>query len=169
MKKRGFTLIEMMITIAISAILLSLAVPSFQDLIIKNRIGTEANDLVVDLALARSEALKRGARVSVCTSTNGTSCTASSWTAGRLVFTDTGTAGALDGTDAILRVAGALSGGTSLASSPAAIANYIQYLPTGEVASNGSLTLCKSGFTGRIISIGKTGRVSSQDSSTTCP
>ena len=169
MKKRGFTLIEMMITIAISAILLSLAVPGLQSLIIKNRFRTQASDLVVDLGLARSEALKRGTKVSVCTSTNGTSCTASSWTAGRLVFTDTGTAGALDGTDSVLRVGAALGEGMSLASSPAAIANYIQYLPTGEVASNGSLTLCKTGYTGRVISIGKTGRVSSQASTTTCP
>lgn len=168
MRAHGFTLIEMMITLAISAVLLGLGVPAFQNLIIKSRIGTQVNDLVVDLALARSEALKRGTKVSVCTSTNGTSCTTSSWTAGRLVFTDTGTAGEIDGTDTVLRVAGALKGGTNLVSSPAAIANYIQYMPTGEVASNGSLTLCKAGFAGRVISIGKTGRVSSQVSSTTC-
>lgn len=168
MKMRGFTLVEMIITVAISAILLSIAIPGFQSLIKKNQIATQANDLIVDLALARSEALKRATKVSMCTSTNGAACTTSSWTAGRMIFTDSGDPGKLDGADAVLRVSSSLAEGVSLTGAPAAIGNYIQYSPTGEVASSGNLTLCKKGVKGRIISISKTGRVSSQETSAIC-
>lgn len=169
MKNQGFTLIEMMITVAISAILLGIAVPNFRDLIVNNRIGTQASDLITDLALARSEAVKRGIKVSMCTSTNGTACTNSSWGAGRMIFTDTGTAGSLDGADTILRVSGTMSGGLSLASTPLGVAQYVQYLPTGQITSSGTFTLCKTGYTGRIINISNTGRVSSQKTAAACP
>lgn len=168
MRQRGFTLVEMMITVAIAAILLSVAMPSFRAFIIQNQLATQANELVADLALVRSEALKRGAKVSICTSTNGNACTASSWTAGRMIFTDAGDPGELDGSDTVIRVSGALAEGLTLTASPAAIANYIQYSPTGEVTSNGNLTLCRTGITGRIISLSKTGRVSSKDTTSVC-
>ena len=167
MKKHGFTLIEMMVTIVVSAILLGIAVPGFQSLINKNRLGTQASDLVADFALARSEAVKRGIQVSVCTSTNGTSCTTSSWGAGRIVFTDTGVAGSVDGTDEVLRVSGAMEGGLTLTGTEP-IASHVQYTPTGRVTSSGSLTLCKAGFKERVIAIANTGRVGSQESKSTC-
>lgn len=63
MKNCGFTLVELMITIAIGAILLTLAVPGFQNIISQNRLATEANEIVTALNLARSEAVKRGANV----------------------------------------------------------------------------------------------------------
>ncbi len=168
MKFHGFTLVEMMITIAISAILLSIAVPSFQHLMTNNRVGTQASDLMTDFALARSEAVKRGVKVSICASSSGTACTASAWAAGRVIFTDTGVAGLLDGSDTILRVGGPVKGGLTLASSPLAISHHVQYSPTGRVASSGTFTLCKAGYKGRIISIGNTGRVSSQETPAAC-
>lgn len=59
----GFTLIELMVTIAVAAILLAVAVPSFRHLIISNRLTTAANDVVTALTVARSEAIKRNADV----------------------------------------------------------------------------------------------------------
>lgn len=59
----GFTLIELMVTIAVAAILLAVAVPSFRHLIISNRLTTAANDVVTALTVARSESIKRNASV----------------------------------------------------------------------------------------------------------
>lgn len=65
-KERGFTLIELMVTIAIAAILLSVAVPSFINLVVGSRLTTQANDLVAGVYAARSEAVKRNQNVSLC-------------------------------------------------------------------------------------------------------
>ena len=64
--QRGFTLLELMITVAVLAILLSLGVPSFAETIRNNRVAAQTNELVTALSLARSEASKRGMPVSVC-------------------------------------------------------------------------------------------------------
>lgn len=67
---RGFTLIELMITIAIAAILMALAAPSFTRAIQDNRVTTQANDLLTSIAVARSEAIKRGQNVSMTPTAN---------------------------------------------------------------------------------------------------
>ncbi|MFN2308478.1 MAG: GspH/FimT family pseudopilin [Gammaproteobacteria bacterium] len=67
----GFTLIELMITLAIAAILLTVGIPSFQAVFQSNRLATQANELIGAVNLARSEAIKRGANVTVRASTGG--------------------------------------------------------------------------------------------------
>lgn len=66
LRSRGFSLIELMVAITILAILLALAVPSFQDMIQRNRVRTAAADLSDSLNLARSEAIKRGSSTRLC-------------------------------------------------------------------------------------------------------
>lgn len=104
----------MVITVAILAILTTVAVPGFQTIIRNSRLITQANDLVADLSLARSEAIKRsgylGGNAGVCVSTNGLTCTAGAWEQGRIVFaTDP------DGVVVTLRARETLSGNNTLA------------------------------------------------------
>lgn len=62
---RGFTLLELMVTIAVLAILTTIAIPNFRDLVQSNRVTTQANELVSALTFARMEAVKRGRNVRV--------------------------------------------------------------------------------------------------------
>lgn len=102
--RRGFTLVELMVTLAVAAILITVAIPNFANIIRENRLVTFTNSLVGSLVLARSEAVRRGLPVSACASDNGTQCTSTPWRDGWIVYTDQGTAGSVDGTDTVLRV-----------------------------------------------------------------
>ncbi len=73
-KQTGFTLIELMFTIIVLAVLLGIGVPNFRDFIRNSRMSSAANDLVTDFNLARSESVKRRVPVTLCKSQNGTSC-----------------------------------------------------------------------------------------------
>ena len=93
MPQKGFTLLELMVTITIAGILLAVAVPALGTFVRGSRLSGSARDFVVDFALARNEAVLRATTVSVCTSTDLTTCDASGWGSGRLVFIDGGAPG----------------------------------------------------------------------------
>ena len=101
-KNAGFTLIELIVTVSIAAILMSVAVPSFKNMIDSNRLSTGTNELVSAFILARSEALKRSQNVTVCTSTNSTTCLGAGnndFGQGWIVFQDCNNNGAIDTAD----------------------------------------------------------------------
>jgi type IV fimbrial biogenesis protein FimT len=102
----GFTLIEVLTVITIAAILMALGVPSYQYVTNANRISGEVNGLLGDMQYARSEAIKEGQTVSVCSSTDLATCSNSSaWQNGWIVFADVNGTGAVDSpSDTILRV-----------------------------------------------------------------
>src|ERR1700760_1109011 len=80
MRASGFTLLEVLMTIAVAAILMGIAIPSFRYITNANRIASELNGLLGDLQFARSEAIKEGRTVTVCQSGDGATCTNStSW------------------------------------------------------------------------------------------
>lgn len=64
-RPRGFTLIELMITLAVAVILIAIAIPSFNYLMVSNKLTTTANNLVSALSLARYNAIKLNATVNV--------------------------------------------------------------------------------------------------------
>lgn len=88
-RQAGFTLVELMVTVAIAAILLGVGVPSFRTLIENNRIAAASNDVVTALQYARSEAVKRGVFVDVCGTADQATCVAAGAT-GSLVRTAAG-------------------------------------------------------------------------------
>ena len=107
----GFTIIEMMITLTIAAILTSLAIPSFRFITNSNRIASEMNGLLGDLQLARAEAIKEGHAVTVCQSNNGATCNNStSWQGGWIIFSDPTNVGVFDPGETLLRIQKTFSG-----------------------------------------------------------
>lgn len=158
----GFTTLELMITLSIGAILATIAVPSYQSMMVQSRLTTQLNEFLTAIHYSRSEAVKRGMRVTMCKSSSGDACaTGSSWQDGWLIFSDSGTVGTIDGTDQILRVFPGLKGSTM--SGGSTYANWISYSPNGSSQGhngglgNGSFTLCNSAH-GRKITINNTGR-----------
>jgi type IV fimbrial biogenesis protein FimT len=114
----GFTMIELMMTVAIGSIVLMLAVPSFRYVTNSNRIAAEINGLLGDLQFARAEAIKEGKTVTVCQSNDGSTCTGSlSWQGGWIVFSDPVNIGVRDANETILRVQKAFSGSDTFVAS----------------------------------------------------
>ncbi len=171
MSHHGFTLIELMITIAIAAILLVVTIPNFQGLINENRVTTKTNELITDLMVAKTEAVRRGLRVAACIrNTAGNGCNAAgTWEDGWIVFVDANKNGTVDAGETITRVHEALPTGMTLTSTGFATASIVIYLPSGSVSSNGSFTLCKPSFYGRDISVSTTGRTSTTKTAAVCP
>lgn len=93
---KGFTLIELMVSIAVVGILLAIGIPSFQATMTRSQLTTQANDFLTSLALARSEAIKNASRATVCRSATVNACDGASWADGWMVWVDSNRNGVLD-------------------------------------------------------------------------
>ena len=164
-KDFGFTLIELMITLVLAAILVGIAIPNFSTLIQNNRLTTEINEFLTAISIARSEAVKRADRITMCISSDGAACiTTGDWSQGWIIFIDANNDASATGEE-VLRVHGSLSTGTTLDGS-ANLDDYISYesdgtsqLTTGAVQS-GTVILCdnRGSGNGKGIAINATGR-----------
>ena len=101
----GFTIVEMLVTMTIIAILLVVGIPSYRYVTNSNRMAAEMNSLLGDLMYARAEAIKEGQPVAVCVSSNGLTCSGNTtWQNGWIVFPDPNGQGANDVPASILHV-----------------------------------------------------------------
>lgn len=155
---KGFSLVELVITLLIFGIITSAAIPSYTAFMTNNRLSNENTSLMLDFVMARSEAATRGTRVTVCQSANGTSCSSGGWKTGRIVFVDGGTAGVIGSNDEILKVSSKIQSGDNMTSTESD--NYISYNAAGVANSSMVITTCKSGFTGVKVTIYPSGRIS---------
>lgn len=156
---KGFTLIELIITLTIAGILSVIAIPALQQFVASTKLTTATNDLIADLAMSRGEAIRRSKPVIVCASTDGTSCTAStSFVSGWIIFEDTDTGGTWTTGDVLMRHHEALTGITSVTGSSTLIYSRVGFNASGALDQ---VVLCNSTIhKARTISIESTGRSS---------
>lgn len=156
---KGFTLLELIITLAIAGILLGVGVPSFTSMMAESKIGAQYNSLVGSLYHARSEAIKGAADVTVCPrqAAGAFNCgTDGDWENGWIVFIDSAnTPGELlavvESQDDIIAVNPAMKGLNTVTSfgsttntvATAAPVNYVRYLQNGTSSlTTGSIVIC---------------------------
>lgn len=160
----GFTLIELMVTLSVVSVVLAFGVPSFQTLIQNNRMSSKINELVADVNLARSEAIKRGSPVTFCKgNASATDCSTDSsapWTSGWIVFLDKNGNISVDAsTDMVLRVHGALTGLSSLKYNVSL--KRINFDADGFTNNIGTFTFCDSRNQPKGLKLANTGRLRS--------
>ena len=134
-KQKGFTLIELLTAMALSAILLSMAVPALDAFTTSARQTGTINDFVSSLHLARSAAITTNRRVTVCASRSAAACDGAAWTDGWIVFTDGNSSLGLDGDDAMLATSEAIE---NISIQPVGLGNVFLYRPNGRVLNAGA-------------------------------
>lgn len=164
----GFTLVELLIVGVIAAILVVWGIPSFRDLLRDQQRDAAIFDLIADLNLARSEALKRGTSVTLCKSSGGTTCGSGStgYEIGWIVFTDpqsTGTQGTVDTGETILRTHPAPTGTLTIRTTSTSMQNRVTFNPNLRVTTIGTLVVCdaRGASYARAVVIDGVGRVRS--------
>jgi type IV fimbrial biogenesis protein FimT len=141
----GFTLIELMIAVALVAILLATAVPALDDFTNDARQTGAINDFISSIHIARNTAITTNSRVTMCASASGANCEAASWDSGWIVFADLNSNGSLDAGETIASASAAVDGlNIQSGEFPAAL----MYRPNGRAMTNaltgnsGEFTVC---------------------------
>jgi len=156
---RGFTLVELIIVLTIIGIMVALAAPGMQSFSSSNRLTTQINDVLADISLARSEAIKRNVAAGLCvTAANGTSCVPSgNWANGWLVYyCSSASTPCPSASKVTIKLREPLTGSNTLTTP----GDEIAFSKSGLLSSgSGQLTLTdpKTGSK-RIVCIGSTGR-----------
>jgi type IV fimbrial biogenesis protein FimT len=154
-----------MVVLAVSVILLTLAVPGFAALMRASNLTSATNVLVSSLHLTRGEAIKRNGRVVMCPSAAGTTCTEGGWHLGWLVFHDANNDVALNAGEALILQQPGMPHGYRLTGN-SAVSRYISYSSTGEAKlvsgafQAGTVTVCDASdpSSARRVIISSTGR-----------
>jgi type IV fimbrial biogenesis protein FimT len=151
---KGFTLIELMVTIAIAGVLVGVAIPSFTSVISSSRLNTSTNELITALNLARSEAVKRSQSVTVrqvdansfTHSGDTANWAGANWEDGWDVFTDVNNDGNYGTGDVLIRSYPALPANFTLRGNNN-FTNFIRFTSIGFISNSvgGAFAICESG------------------------
>lgn len=157
----GFTLVEIQMVMVVSAIVLSLAAPSFMNIIANNRVASAANDLVVVLNLGKSEAVKSGKTAVLCKSNDGNTCDGNTeWKNGWILFLDEDGDNTLNDNERIIRAQGESNDGLDLKFRPLN-ADSIGFKPNGQINKSGRFCFrnAHNEANSRAVIIYRTGRI----------
>ena len=139
-RQQGFTLVELMVVLSIAAILFSIAVPNFNEMVERNRREGVMTDFSATIQTARSEAARSNKSVIMCASTDGAQCNSTNWANGWILFTDKNNnqqfdTGATNDGD-ILESVRKLATGYTITPTTGEFTSWIQFRSTGEVLGN---------------------------------
>lgn len=165
--KAGFTLIDLLVVVAIIGIVLGIGLPSFNSILTSSRLTTYSNEMVRALNLARSEAAKQYFMVVLCKSSNVTKACDSTreWEEGLIVFVDSDNDLVVDAGEEVILTVDALKTGYFYKSS---YPNFISYRPDGRSNINGDFRICSPNndyASFRKIVISDTGRIRTHNDS----
>lgn len=180
-KTRGFTLVELMVVIAVMSILLALAVPSFGRLIQSSGVSSDVNTFLADMRYARGEAVRRGSLVLMCPSTNPEDANADcgtdpDWKNGWIIFEDRDNSGSHAAAEPMLRQQGPLTRSGGVVDGGGTVTKF-HFLATGRMRSiNDAATLTFNPASGnsdatlqRVVCVSMSGRARiAGDGSTSC-
>lgn len=174
-RSAGYTLPELLVTLAVAAVLIAWGAPDLIQLYRDNALTTETNRLISHLSRTRAESIKRNQPMVICRSSDGINCSRSSearadWSMGWITYVNTDDDKVRDPGEALVQVGQALPAGLSL---------YfnkwwrLSFRPTGR-ASNGSFVLCNQYVNARVITVYRSGRVrvstpTPEEQSNLCP
>lgn len=158
----GFTLVELLVTLGVIAMVLAYAIPSFARSLAASRVAEATSTLYGAVVRTRSEALKRHSRIVMCSSIDGLTCAAGSrWDVGWVIFEDEDANGMPESSSERIAVQNALNGVVITAEGP--MRDYLSYVATGRTQQlngamlMGRLTVC-SGSVGRALILNRAGR-----------
>lgn len=166
----GFTLLELLIVLAVAGVLGAVAVPSLAAMVERNRVAAANNEFLSSIYLLRSEAVKRNRIVKMCRrqETGTPRCDSSDgggWHSGWLIWLDADASNQIDAGELVIHTHASLAGDLRLTGS-GSVANRIAFQPTGAThgVGNGTFTICVPGSSRkRQIIISKAGRVRTRD------
>ncbi|MDX1497791.1 MAG: GspH/FimT family protein [Salinisphaeraceae bacterium] len=182
----GFTLIELIISISVIAVLLALALPAFQEFTRNNRRAAAVNEFMAAGNLARAEALRRSSAVTLCRTNQPTAAAGAvdpdcgngpnGWEDGWIIFADLNQDNDWDAGEPLIQASQAIDGDISITGT-GTTATRIRYTPNGELQpgiNNGTLRVCNTsdnGARGRDIILAPVGKLRSEENNTytSCP
>ena len=171
----AFTLVELVVALAIAALLAAVALPAFSDWLGAYQLANHAKHLAESMTRARTEAIRRGHRVNLCKSPDQHHCaTQGSWDAGFVVFVDVNHDGRIDKDEPLLGIEGRAPNGITIeANRP--LDDYVSYTSLGQARMlNGALqmgtfTFCLKGQRALRVVLANSGRVRTERTSSYCP
>jgi type IV fimbrial biogenesis protein FimT len=169
LRPHGFTLLELMVTLAISGIVIGFAIPGMNQFIKNDRLTSFRNELFTALQYARSTSVQRNQPVIVCVSSNQTSCTAGTFQDGWIVGIDLDDSGTIDNANELLKVQQSIKAKTAEIQFFSDFGTSINFDNRGfSPDTHGRISVCdaRGDDFGQVITVSVTGRVGRGDNAT---